>query len=136
MNGVCAGANGRAAVLFAASAAHAQVMISTAATKNMNCADGVCARTATRAVLNAGDPETMLASGSAKVTTTGSAVEARDIVVAAQIGWSSTSTLALDAYRSIEIRHAVSIQGPAAVRRTVSPAPTQQPSASLTRREK
>lgn len=126
---------GAIALLFATSAAHAQVMISTAATMNMKCGNGVCAPTATNAVLDVGDLETMLASGNVKVTTTGS-FEARDIVVAAQIGWSSTSTLALGAYRSIEIRRAVSIQGLAAVRRAVSPAPTQQPSASLTRREK
>jgi hypothetical protein len=40
--------------------AHAAVVISTAATQNMNCAGGTCTPTATKAVLNASDLESYL----------------------------------------------------------------------------
>src|SRR5579863_10017482 len=62
--------------------AHAAVTISSAATSNMTCASGICAPTATDAVLNVGDLEAMLSSGSAEVTTTGSgSVQADNIEV-------------------------------------------------------
>jgi hypothetical protein len=105
---------------FEVTAAHADVTISTAATQDMSCTEGVCAPTAASAVLNAGDLESMLASGDIKVTTTGSGVQSQNIVVAAQIAWSSTSALALDAYQSIEIRRPLAMQGLAALSLTTN----------------
>jgi hypothetical protein len=91
--------------------AHAAVVVSSAQTRNISCSGGVCAPTSTDAVLNATDLETMLASGNVEVTTTGSDVQATDIVVSAPFGWSSTSMLALDAYQSITVDRTVSITG-------------------------
>src|SRR5215469_16043219 len=81
----------------------AAVTISNAATQNMSCSAGVCEPTAANAVLNTGDLETMLASGNATVTTTGSGVEANDITVSAGFSWSTSNTLALVANRAIAV---------------------------------
>jgi hypothetical protein len=89
----------------------AEVTVSSAATKNMTCANGLCAPTAKGAVLNAGDLETLLASGNVEVTTTGSGVQADDIRIDAPLGWSATSTLALDAYESIWVGKPVAVSG-------------------------
>jgi hypothetical protein len=91
--------------------ANAAVTISTAATQNMTCSGGVCAPTATKAVLNVNDLETLLASGNVTVTTTGAGVQAEHIRVEAALSWSSTSALALDAYHSIAFANSVSITG-------------------------
>ena len=88
-----------AALALAAPGAHADVVISTAATQNMTCSAGVCAPTAASAVLNVGDLETMLASGGVVVTTTGLGVQADNIMIAAPFTWSSSNALALDAYQ-------------------------------------
>lgn len=93
------------------SGAQATVEISSKATANMNCSGGVCSPTAANAVLNAGDLETMLASGNVSVTTTGAGVQADDIVVAAPISWSASGTLSFDAWRSIAVEAAVSVNG-------------------------
>lgn len=103
------------AVIAASPQADAAVTISSAATQNMNCSGGICAPTAAKAVLNAGDLENMLASGSTTVTTTGSGVQAKDINVRAAVSWSSGSALILDAYQSVTIDQAISIQGLAAL---------------------
>jgi hypothetical protein len=91
--------------------AHASVVISSVATKNMICADGVCAPTAQDATLNASDLETLLASGNATVTTKGSDVQARTIKVDAALSWSSTGTLSLDANRAIAIDKPIVVLG-------------------------
>jgi len=96
---------------LAATDVFAEVTISSDATSNMSCESGVCAPTATDAVLNVGDLENLLASGNIEVTTTGSGVQADDIAVEAGLTWSNTSTLALDAYRSITIEDPVSVTG-------------------------
>jgi hypothetical protein len=77
----------------------------------MSCANGVCAPTTASAVLNVGDLETLLASGNVTVTTTGSGVQAANIVVAASLTWSTASTLGLDAYQSITVKKPVSVAG-------------------------
>jgi len=59
------------ALLALPGSAHATVTISAQATQNMNCSAGACAPTATKAVLNGGDLETLLSSGDVTVTTTG-----------------------------------------------------------------
>jgi hypothetical protein len=88
-------------VALAASEAVADVTISSDATANMTCSGGVCTPTATDAVLNVGDLETLLASGDVTVTTTGSGEQADNIDVTANFDWSSDSGLTLDAYQAI-----------------------------------
>jgi hypothetical protein len=90
---------------------HAEVTVSSAATKNMTCANGLCAPTAKDAALNVGDLEALLASGSVEVSTTGSGVQANNIRIDAPFGWPATSTLALDADESIWIGKPVAISG-------------------------
>ncbi len=53
----------------------------------------------------------MLASGNAKVTTTGSGVQADNIRADAALGWPGAATLALDAYKSIAINRPVTVSG-------------------------
>jgi len=91
--------------------AYAAVFISSATTQNMSCRSGVCAPTAARAVLNAGDLQSLLAAGNVVVTTTGSGIQARDIGVKAPLQWSTSSTLTFDAYHSIAIGSAISVSG-------------------------
>ncbi|HLY06783.1 MAG TPA: GLUG motif-containing protein [Rhizomicrobium sp.] len=89
----------------------AAVTISSAASQNINCASGICTPTAKNAVLNVGDLENLLASGNVAVTSTGSGVQARDIRIKTALGWSSNSTLVLDAYGSIAIDDSVTVSG-------------------------
>src|SRR5579862_4694558 len=91
--------------------ARATVTISNAATANMSCSAGVCEPTAANAVLNAGDLETMLASGNATVTTTGSGVEANDIAVSSGVSWSTANTLSLTATRAIAVSGKILAKG-------------------------
>jgi hypothetical protein len=91
--------------------AHAAVTISDKATSNMSCSGGVCAPTAKNAVLNAGDLETLLASGNTTVTTTGSDVQANNIVVAAKLTWSVSTSLTLAANSDITINKTISVKG-------------------------
>jgi hypothetical protein len=97
---------------FIASAAQADVVISTKATANMSCSAGVCSPTAKQAVLNATDLANMLASGDVKVIT-GS--HATNIVVKDGFSWTSTSRLTLDAMRSVEFDKPVTVGGTGAV---------------------
>jgi hypothetical protein len=94
-----------------ATAALAAVTISPGATQNMSCSGGICAPTSTKAVLNAGDLQTLLASGNVAVLTTGQGVQAKDIEVKASVTWSNGSVLTLDAFKSITINQPVSIAG-------------------------
>jgi hypothetical protein len=86
------------AVFSTVTAAQAEVTISSAATSNMSCLGGVCSPTAKNAILNVTDLENLLATGNVEVTTTGSGVQAGDIDIDAALAWSSTTTLALDAW--------------------------------------
>jgi hypothetical protein len=97
-------------ILAAATAARADVTISTDATANMSCSGGVCAPTASDAVLNVGDLQTLLASGNVTVTTTGSGVQATNIDVTANLGWSANA-LTLDAYQSLSVTAPVTASG-------------------------
>ncbi len=72
---------------------------------------GVCQPTAADATLNAGDLQTMLASGAVTVTTTGAGVEANDIAIAKGFSWSTASKLEFDAHSSIAIGQAVKVPG-------------------------
>lgn len=91
------------------SVSYADVVISSAQTQNMSCVGGVCAPTAQNAVLNVGDLETLLGSGSVEVTTTGSGVQANNIDLDAGLTWSGTGALTLDAYQSISTQKAVTV---------------------------
>jgi len=104
-------------------AANAAVTISADATKNMDCSGGVCVPTAAKAVLNAGDLETMLASGNTTVTTTGSGAEAHDIVVSAPLAWTASTTLSLDAKHYLAIDKGVSVAGTGGLALTDNGAP-------------
>jgi hypothetical protein len=94
-----------------APAAQADVTISTDTTQNMNCVSGVCVPTATSAVLNVSDLESLLASGNVEVTTTGSGVQADNIDVDAALTWSNTSVLTVNAVDSISVQQGVSVTG-------------------------
>src|SRR5437870_7236697 len=99
-----------AALLCVGDAARADVTISSDATKNMSCSNGVCTPTASDAVLNVNDLESLLASGNVTVTTTGSGgVQATNINVTAAVSWSSQSALRLDAYESVVIHKKISV---------------------------
>ena len=94
-----------------ATAARADVTISTDTTQNMTCSGGVCAPTASSAVLNVNDLEGYLASGNVEVTTTGSGgVQANNIDVTGALSWSTASALTLDAYQSIAVGASVSVE--------------------------
>ncbi len=99
------------AVMGALAPAQAQITISASPTENMSCSGGICSPTAATANLNTGDLENYLASGNLEVTTTGSGVQANDIVMEAGFNWTGASALALDAY------HSVTFQSPVAVER-------------------
>jgi hypothetical protein len=94
-----------------AMAGQARLTISSGKTKNLQCSAGVCAPTATSAVLNVRDLETMLASGNVEVTTTGAGVQANDIQFDAPFSWLGTNTLWLDAYANILIAESITVKG-------------------------
>lgn len=98
----------------------ANVVISNAATQNMTCSAGTCAPTAADAVLNVQDLEAMLASGNATVTTAGAGVQATNINIKTRLTWSAGTTLALDAFRSIEVTSKVTVAGTGGVSLTAN----------------
>jgi len=104
---------GAASLAFAISTppVQAALVISSAQSQNITCANGVCAPTAADAVLNVADLEALLNSGSVTVTTTGADVQANDIDVTTAFTWSNATNLSLDAYQSIAIEKSVSVNG-------------------------
>ena len=94
-------------ILFA-TVANAALVISKAATQNVNCAAGVCTATAADAVLNAKDLANMLAASDMKVFAEGPAT---DITVAAPFSWTSANRLTLGAYGSINVKDVVTVAG-------------------------
>jgi hypothetical protein len=101
---------------WAAAPARADVLISSDATQNMTCSNGICSPTAADAVLNVGDLEGLLESGDLIITTTGAgSVQAHNINVEAAFGWSTANTLSLDAFESIAIDRPTSVDGNAAL---------------------
>ncbi|HEY2446706.1 MAG TPA: hypothetical protein VGI20_13305 [Rhizomicrobium sp.] len=91
--------------------APAAVVISTGASSHMVCKGAVCQPTAADAVLSVSDLKTLLESGNVTVTTTGSAVQAKSILMKANLSWSNASALTLDAYQSISVHGLVSVAG-------------------------
>ena len=99
--------------LLMATSAQADVEISKQPTANISCVSRVCSPTASKAVLNVGDLETMLASGDVTVNTGGSL--AKDIDIDQPLTWASTSRLTLDAYQSVSVKKPVSVTGTGAL---------------------
>ncbi len=97
---------------LAAQAATSALLISSGATTDVTCLNGTCKATASDAVLNVGELQTLLASGNVTVTT-GSATD--DIKITAALSWAAGSTLALDARHSIVIDAPVADDGPGAL---------------------
>jgi hypothetical protein len=98
--------------------ASAAIVISTAATSNMDCSNRLCEPTAKDAVLNVGDLTSMLAQGGVEISTGYSSLrkEVRDIDIDAGFSWSGSSGLTLAAYRSIVFENgAVAVNGPGPV---------------------
>lgn len=102
-------------IALSTSGARADVTISSQPTENMTCSAGVCAPTAKDAVLNVAELEVLLASGTTEVTTTGTEVQANNIVVSDALTWKSANTLMLDAFRSIIIAKPVFVHGSASL---------------------
>ncbi len=100
-----------AAIYGVATTSHAAVTISSGETQNMSCSAGVCAPTASDAVLNVTDMENLLSSGNLEITTTGSGVQADDIDIVAPFSWTDGNSLTLDAYRSITVTQSVADNG-------------------------
>ena len=76
----------------------------------MNCSDGTCVPTATKAVLNASDLENDLSQfGNVRVMTTGNGVEADNIAVKAAFTTPDSTSLTLEAHKAITINAAVSV---------------------------
>ena len=98
-----------ASMIALAAPCQASIAISTGTTQNMSCSGGVCKPTATNAVLNTNDLEVLLESGNATVTTTGSGVQADNIVVAAAVTWTASTSLTLQASQNISINGPVSV---------------------------
>jgi len=92
--------------------AHAALVISNAATKNVNCAADVCTATAKNAVLNASQLETMLGTSDATVNTGGGAVT---IGITSPLTWASTSRLTLNASQGVSVKAAVVVEGTGAI---------------------
>lgn len=97
-----------AALAAATLPAHATLRISNQPTNNVSCNAGTCAATAKSANLNTADLQTLLAAGNVSVVSTS---RAKNIEVRSALAWSSTHRLTLDAYSSIAIGAAVSVNG-------------------------
>src|ERR1700733_9691308 len=90
------------------SPAHAELVISNAATMSVSCVSNICTATRKSAILNVTELETMLASASVVVE---SGATAKDVVVAAPLSWESAGTLTLDSYHSLTVEKPVSVNG-------------------------
>lgn len=97
-----------AAAALAGTGAHAALVVSSGANNHVTCSQGVCTATAKNAVLNVKKLENLLASGNVDVV---SGSLAQDIATKAKLSWSSSSTLTLDAYRSIAFEAPVTVTG-------------------------
>jgi The GLUG motif len=106
--GVCAIAAGLPFFILAGSA-HADLVISSAATQNVQCDASKCSATAANAVLNIDQLKNMLAAG--KVTVSTAQAAGPNIVVNASLTWASANSLTLDAYTSIVVNAPVTVAG-------------------------
>lgn len=100
------------ALLAGAGVAQANLVISSNPTAHMDCGDGVCEPTASKANLNATDLENLISQyGNVRVMTTGQKVEATNIVVNASFATPDSTSLTLDAIGAITVNAPVSIGG-------------------------
>jgi hypothetical protein len=90
--------------------AHAALTISKGPTSDVACASNVCQTTAKDAVLNVKDAQALLAAGPLTIQY----IEG-DIVFAAEMSWASSSSLTVNAARSIIFEKPVTAEGLAAV---------------------
>ena len=100
-------------IALATTVAHADLVISTDPTQNLNCSGGVCTATAKKAVLNAGELGAMLVSGDTTVKTGAGAI---NILVKAAFGWTTPNQLTLIANHLVEIERPVTVGGTGAVK--------------------
>ncbi len=114
-------------VILAPATVQAAVTISSAATKNMVCASGVCSPNHKTAVLNITDLQNLLAASNVTVTTGSGSLAAQtlDIIVNAAVTWSSGSTLKLDAYQSVAINKPIAVTGVGGVTLTTNDGGTE-----------
>src|SRR5436190_6946851 len=98
--------------LLLSTVAHADLSISNKPTQNMDCQAGVCTATAKKAVLNAGELQTMLGNGDVAVKTGGGAT---NIVVKDALSWTSSTRLTLEAQQSVEINKPMTVAGTGAL---------------------
>lgn len=103
-----AAAAGLAATLLYGGPVSADVAISSGATENMNCVNGVCSPTAKHAVLNVSDLTSLLAGGDVKVVTGQGALS---IAVDVAFTWANDSRLTLDAADSVVVYEPVTVAG-------------------------
>jgi hypothetical protein len=103
---------GLIAALVSPMAAHADVVISSDQTRNMNCSGGICSPTTADAVLNVSDLTTMLSASDVEVMTGSGAV---NIDVVASLTWATTSRLTLDAEMSVSVQAPMTIAGTGAI---------------------
>jgi hypothetical protein len=94
--------------MYAPLPALADIVISSAATNNINCSSGVCTPTSPDAVLNVGDLQGMLATSNITLAAAGQPV---DVDIEASLSWVSTNSLTIDSYHSINVNQPVAITG-------------------------
>jgi hypothetical protein len=99
--------------------AFADVVISTAATKNMVLSNGVYSPTTDKAVLNVNDLTNALNAGALEVAT-GAVNKSGDIAVEAALHWVSGNALTLDAFHSIRVDQPVTDAGSGALTLTTN----------------
>lgn len=104
-------------ILASGGVAQAAMTISSKATRNVTCTGGVCTATARNAVLNVTDLANMLAGSDVSVV---AGRKAKDIDVAAPLGWTSAQRLTLDAYRAIAVQQPVTVMGTSALTLTTN----------------
>jgi len=88
--------------------AEAALVVSKAASHDVDCAGGVCTATAADAVLNVGQLKSLLNSADLALV---SGAAAEDIVVKRTFSWGGSHTLTLDAYRGVLFKAEVTSQG-------------------------
>lgn len=93
-------------------AAHAALVVSGEATRNVSCAAGTCTATARFAVLNAGDLATMLAASN---VTLASGALAEDVKLRTAFSWAGASRLTIDSHRAIVIGRPLTVAGSGAL---------------------
>jgi hypothetical protein len=101
--------------LVSASTAHAALVISHDATKNVTCSGGVCQPTAQDAVLNTGDLTSMLLGHDLTVQTGNGDGTAAGISIADGFSWTDNNRLTLSAKKSITVKAAVTVAGDGAL---------------------